>query len=161
MGKWLYYNSPTVQSTAAIFAILGVLVLLRYAWDTYQLALTSQRQARESTRPVLVVTAVSYRDRKYEFTVENQGTGPALNLKWQLGAEPTDFNQRHGPTTVLGSKSSFSYQFSYQTESDTKLIFLYESTYGERCRTETLLTDELFTNRYYPWEGSRSLRGRS
>jgi hypothetical protein len=147
-----------------IIAALSLKYLIAYARSAKQQVEVSVNQvkiseklAREQMRPILVVTEVkTTAPGVRSFVVQNQGLGAALDIRWQSQGEPTDHNRSYGPTLVLGPNATFSDTFT--APDDTKLFFIYFSTFDEELRTEILVTEELFTNRYYPKSGARVLR---
>ncbi len=141
--------------TAAV-AVISLKYLIEYAHSAEEQVAVTFRQAKEAQRPVLVVTSLEVWDRgkTRKFYVENQGLGIALGVEWQANGFPQHLLQGSSKSRVLGPKSGFEAEFTAPL--DTKLFFVYHSNFGEKLLTEVLITDDLFTNRYYPNEGSRS-----
>jgi hypothetical protein len=138
-------------------AVVSLPFLVWYAWSAKVQATVAVRQSQEGLRPILVVTSLrQIGPMRRLFTLENQGAGAAFDVVWQAQGDPTDLNHRVGPSCVLGPGATF--EASFDAESDTKLTFLYHSTFGEKLRSEVLVTDLLFTTRYYPHAGRRTQR---
>src|SRR5690242_609644 len=85
-----------IQAVAAValvlLTLLTLLVLIRYAADTKRIAEASVSQTENSQMPCLVVTRLyEPSHRTIGWGIQNQGTGPALNIRF------TGFNGGNEP----------------------------------------------------------------
>lgn len=65
-----------------VLTLLTLLVLIRYAADTKRIAEVSASQTENSQMPCLVVINAQDGAGHYRWAIENQGSGPALNIRF-------------------------------------------------------------------------------
>lgn len=89
-GIWyfLQINSSGIQVT---IAVLGLVVLCKYAWDTRAIARGAVEQSRTILLPFLSLTIVP-KSSDQEWHIKNLGSGPAINITF----DPIDINERIG-----------------------------------------------------------------
>jgi hypothetical protein len=95
MWTWVICNSSGLQAiaavVAAVFAILGFVVLCIYAFDTKIIARAASNQTKDNAIPFISLDLTSDANEQgakpnaRSWKLENQGSGPAINLKiWLL-----------------------------------------------------------------------------
>jgi hypothetical protein len=78
----------------AIVALLGLIVLSKYALDTRTIARATAHQSQATLLPFLAIV-VETRNNQQEWYIKNAGSGPAKNIRYT----PID------PTELVGQKS--------------------------------------------------------
>jgi hypothetical protein len=89
--QWIVTNSAGVQSVIAFFAFV---VLCKYAWDTRTVAQAASNQTKDGVMPFIAIDLTSDAGEAgalpnaRSWKMENQGAGPAINVKiWLLNDE--------------------------------------------------------------------------
>jgi hypothetical protein len=145
------HNSGGIQAlasaVAAIFAIAGFIVLVIYAYDTRTIAIATSVQAKDKVMPFLALTLVSTEqdENTTKWMVQNQGFGPAINVKhWLLDRlTPT---QR--PTIMQGKDAlicindgEYGRCFAESLKGNSGFRIEYESIAGEHLRSTFKIVD--------------------
>jgi hypothetical protein len=135
---------------AAGSAVACLMVLLRFLRASQSQAESAARLTRESLRPILLCTAIeTLDDERRHITLTNQSNGVALDVCWSDDeSEPSEDHRVNGPSLVLGPHGELTLTFC--AARTTRLIFVYQSVFHERARTEVLVIDDLYSNRYFP-----------
>jgi len=87
---WQFFQTES-SAIQAIVAILGFVVLCKYAWDTREIARATVQQSRAALLPFLTITVVR-KEEQTEWHIKNLGSGPALNIRY----EPIDLLEQVG-----------------------------------------------------------------
>ena len=142
---------------SAGFALACLVVLVRVLRAAEAQARAAGRQARASAqqnrqmlRPVLLCTGLRTLDEgRRVATIANRSAGVAIDIRWSDDDREPTFEQRaNGPSLVLGPNTEM--DVSFDAGRTTRLIFVYASIFEELARTEVLLIDDLWSNRYFP-----------
>ncbi len=133
---------------ACLVVLLRVLPRLLRAGEAQ--ARTTAEQNRQILRPVLLCTGLKTLDDGSRLaSLANRSAGVAMDIRWSDNdLEPTFDHRVNGPSLVLGPGAEM--EISFDAARTTRLILIYASIFEELARTEVLLIDDLWSNRYYP-----------
>ncbi|WP_158819235.1 hypothetical protein [Granulicella sp. S156] len=151
--QWATNNSAGIQAIAALVAsfvgVAGLAVLCKYAWDTRTIANATAFQAKDNVLPFLALNLVTLKQGLYltcdEWQLENQGFGPAINVKHYLFDDPIP-KQRlsimQGTESVICDTTTQEGRlFTDNMRSKKGFIVEYESIAGESLRSTFRLMD--------------------
>ena len=86
LGHFLYYYSPAIQSVCAVLGLLGLGV---YAFDTRAIRNATLAQSDASRRPFLDLIANEFSAiGNNAYSVQNNGAGPAISVAWAPAGIP-------------------------------------------------------------------------
>lgn len=109
LGHFLYYYSPAIQAVCAILALIDLAV---YAFDTRAIRVATLAQSDASRRPFLdlITNDFSYIGNQ-AFSLKNNGVGPAISVAWApVGLE--DAALLHVGALSVGAKVDFGGAFN-------------------------------------------------
>jgi hypothetical protein len=154
MWTWIICNSAGIGAiaavVAAIFAILGFAVLCIYAFDTKTIARAASYQTKDNLLPFVSLDLTTDADGlsavdPRSWKLENQGSGPALNLKiWLLNDQKPKqrFSMMKGSVRkLLDAHGQDNETFHARMRRPEGVRAEYMSLAGERLRSTFRLTE--------------------
>ena len=116
---------------------LTLLVFVRYAYDTYRIARASASQTENSQMPFLAVAMRETRqERQGGWAIENQGFGPAMNIRFsRYDAEGAEALRWTAPLAKGAEYRAAHDDIANVFAHDWQFNMHYESLSGKRYRT--------------------------
>lgn len=132
--------SNWIQAVAALASLLitlvTLLVLLRYADDTKRIADVSASQTENSQMPFLAVAMrENTREERGGWVIQNQGSGPALNVFYSVYDSLGNRSMRSMPPLGKGALRENLHEIISNGFARGSFEILYESLSGLRYRT--------------------------
>jgi hypothetical protein len=155
MWTWIACNSAGLQAVAAViaavFAILGFIVLCIYALDTKTIARAASNQTKDNAIPFISLDLTSDASEHgampnaRSWKLENQGSGPAINLKiWLLNDHKPKqrFSMMKGTVRkLLDFNGPDNEVFHTRMRRPEGVKAEYESLAGEKLRSTFRMTE--------------------
>jgi hypothetical protein len=118
---------------------LTLVVLVKYAYDTNQIAKASVLQTENSQMPFLAVAMrETVQDRQGGWAIGNQGFGPALNIRYSCyDANGAKQMRSTAPLAVGAEYRAAHNDISEALRREREFEIEYESLSGRRYRTVT------------------------
>jgi len=150
--QWATVNSVAIQAMSALAAaavgVLGFAVLCKYAWDTRTIAKATAIQARDRVLPFLALNLVAANDGPFrwdEWRLENQGFGPAINIKHWLFDDPVPRQRlsimQGTDARICDTTTEDGRLFTENMRARRGFVVEYESIAGEHLRSTFRLMD--------------------
>lgn len=143
-------NSAGIQavasSVAAVFAISGFIVLAIYAYDTRTIANATAVQVKDKVMPFLALALVpSDLGGGMQWKVQNQGFGPAINVKHWLLENPMPSQRpsimQGADALICASEGDDGLRFAKSLKAGNGFRIEYESIAGEHFRSTFKIVD--------------------
>jgi hypothetical protein len=131
-----------------ILSFLTLLVLIKYAYDTSQIAKASISQTENSQMPFLAVAMrETMQDRQGGWAIENQGFGPAINIRYSLYDANGAKQWRLTASLAKGAEYRAAHnEISEALRQGREFEIEYESLSGRRYRT---VVTQPFSTHFY------------
>jgi hypothetical protein len=145
LWQWIVTNSAGLQAVAALLGVLGLGV---YVWDTRKIRKATLLLAKDNLIAFLALTQLPKDEEPsvIQWKVQNQGSGTAINIKVWL---PNNSNPRQKPSLMKGESfsicdvaSPLAPLFVQQLKSADGFKTQYESLAGERFESVFWIRDE-------------------
>jgi len=145
--QWATNNSAGIQAIAALIAsfvgLAGFGVLCKYALDTRTIARATDFQGKDNVLPFLALNLVAVRQGQHlscdEWRLENQGFGPAINVKYRMFDVPLPKQKlsimQGTESAVCDTTTQEGIRFSNNMRTNRDFIVEYESIAGESLRS--------------------------
>jgi len=121
-----------------VLTLLTLLVLRDYAADTKTIAKASASQTEDAQKPFLVLLT-KYRITGEVWTVENQGFGPAINIRHSEAGGSGEFTENVNP--LAKGEYVFLDTFDINVMRNYGFTVEYESLSGTKYRTVVVWED--------------------
>jgi len=150
--QWATTNAAGIQTLSALIAssvgILGLIVLCKYAWDTRTIAKATEFQAKDRVLPFLALNLITVRQGHLscdEWRLENQGYGPAINVKHWIFDDPIPRQRlsimQGTEAAICDTTTAEGRLFTENMRAKRGFVVEYDSIVAEKLRSTFRLVD--------------------